>query len=84
MSSTSPAFYVGNESSSPTRFTMNNTTFGKITDVLTDARRLQLGLYYRLLRFMVRRGIGHGRFRGEPHRPTAGGSRPRPAARLRY
>jgi hypothetical protein len=37
-------FYVGNETSNPTRFTVNNTTFGKITAVFTDARRLQLGL----------------------------------------
>lgn len=42
-----PSFYVGSESSSATRFTVNNTTFGKITGVFMDARRLQLGLYYR-------------------------------------
>jgi hypothetical protein len=42
-----PSFYVGSESSSATRFMVNNTTFGKITGVFTDARRLQLGLYYR-------------------------------------
>ena len=42
-----PSFYVGSESSNSTRFTVNNTTFGKITAPFTDARRLQLGLYYR-------------------------------------
>ena len=54
-----PAFYVGNESanggggsgSSPTRFTVNNTTFGRITSVLgagtNGPRRVQFGLYYR-------------------------------------
>lgn len=54
-----PSFYIGNESangggysgSSPTRFTANNTTFGKITSTMSSGtngpRRLQFGLYYR-------------------------------------
>jgi hypothetical protein len=42
-----PSFYAGNETSSLTRFTVNNNTFGKITSTLNSARVIQFGLYYR-------------------------------------
>lgn len=42
-----PTFYVGNETSNATRFSVNNTTFGKITSTFANPRRLQFGLYYR-------------------------------------
>jgi hypothetical protein len=41
-----PSFYVGNESSSQTRFNVNNTTFGKITSTLNTPRQLQFSLRY--------------------------------------
>ena len=42
-----PSFYAGSESTSPTRFTVNNTTFGRLTTLFNPTRRLQLGAYYR-------------------------------------
>ncbi|WP_321474601.1 carboxypeptidase regulatory-like domain-containing protein [uncultured Paludibaculum sp.] len=42
-----PAFYVGDESSSTTRFNVNQATFGRITSTFNAARIVQFGLYYR-------------------------------------
>jgi hypothetical protein len=47
-----PSFYVGNEGSNATRFTVNNATFGRITQLFggisgAATRELQFGLYYR-------------------------------------
>jgi hypothetical protein len=46
-----PAFYVGNESSSTTRFNVNSATFGKIialANIINSSMRVvQFGLYYR-------------------------------------
>lgn len=42
-----PAFYAGNETSSNTRFNINQTTFGKITSTLNTPRIIQFGMYYR-------------------------------------
>jgi hypothetical protein len=41
-----PTFYVGNETTSPTRFGINNTTFGRITSTFFAPRRMQLSLKY--------------------------------------
>jgi hypothetical protein len=41
-----PTFYVGNESSSTTRFVVNNTTFGRITSTFFQPRRMQFSLKY--------------------------------------
>jgi hypothetical protein len=41
-----PTFYVGNESSSTTRFNVNNTTFGRITSTFYNPRRMQFSLRY--------------------------------------
>ena len=41
-----PTFYVGNESSSTTRFNINNTTFGRITSTFYNPRRMQFSLRY--------------------------------------
>lgn len=42
-----PAFYAGNETSSTTRFNINQTTFGRIASTLNAARIVQFGMYYR-------------------------------------
>ncbi|MBN9662161.1 MAG: TonB-dependent receptor [Acidobacteria bacterium] len=42
-----PAFYAGNETSSTTRFNINQTTFGRISSTLNAARIVQFGMYYR-------------------------------------
>jgi hypothetical protein len=41
-----PTFYVGNESSSTTRFNVNNTTFGRVTSTFYNPRRMQFSLRY--------------------------------------
>ena len=41
-----PTFYVGNESTSSTRFNVNNTTFGRITSTFFNPRRMQFSLRY--------------------------------------
>jgi hypothetical protein len=41
-----PTFYAGNESSSVTRFTVNNTTFGRSTSTFYAPRVMQLSLRY--------------------------------------
>jgi hypothetical protein len=41
-----PTFYVGNESTSATRFGINNTTFGRIASTFFTPRRMQLSLKY--------------------------------------
>jgi hypothetical protein len=42
-----PAFFAGNETSSNTRFNINQTTFGRIASTLNAARIVQFGMYYR-------------------------------------
>ncbi|QOY89536.1 TonB-dependent receptor [Paludibaculum fermentans] len=42
-----PSFYAGNETSSTTRFNINQTTFGRIASTLNAARIVQFGMYYR-------------------------------------
>ncbi|HYZ86480.1 MAG TPA: hypothetical protein VE621_18845, partial [Bryobacteraceae bacterium] len=42
-----PQFWVGNETSSTTRFNINSTTFGVINSTLNSSRIMQFGLYYR-------------------------------------
>jgi hypothetical protein len=41
-----PTFYAGNESTSLTRFTVNNTTFGRIASTFFSPRRMQFSLKY--------------------------------------
>jgi hypothetical protein len=41
-----PTFYVGNESSTATRFIVNNTTFGRIGSTFFSPRRMQFSLRY--------------------------------------
>ena len=41
-----PTFYAGNESTSLTRFTVNNTTFGRSTATFYSPRRMQFSLKY--------------------------------------
>jgi hypothetical protein len=41
-----PTFYVGSESSSATRFAVNQTTFGRITSTFYNPRRMQFSLRY--------------------------------------
>src|SRR5262249_13780907 len=42
-----PTFYVDSETTSTTRFNINQLTFGKIITLFTDTRRVQFGMYYR-------------------------------------
>jgi len=42
-----PSFYVGNESSSSTRFNVNQNTFGKVAATFNTPRVVQFGLYYK-------------------------------------
>jgi hypothetical protein len=42
-----PSFWVGNETSSTTRFNINQSTFGRITGTFNSPRVMQFSLYYR-------------------------------------
>ena len=42
-----PAFYVGDETSSNTRFNINQATFGKVTSTINLPRVMQFGLYFK-------------------------------------
>jgi len=43
----SPQFWVGNETSSTTRFNINQASFGRVTSTFFRPRVMQFGLYYR-------------------------------------
>jgi len=42
-----PSFYVGNETSSATRFNVNQNTFGRIAATFNTPRVIQFGMYYK-------------------------------------